>query len=177
MRHSVDFGLSVIAMTQVISCQLFDCRAKAASRELATTTPQFFCLLMIVASPCSNLTFAVRVSEPVTLIFVPPVEMPAPCHARLGETTLKPCESFAVCRTRLSLPCVLRSTSLLRQHEKSTQHAKVASAPNLRMPLTLASGGENNRSIASPANLCPTGDRRTPRGSVNLRTLSLGRFY
>src|SRR5882724_1124915 len=29
------------------------------------------------------------------------------------------------------------------------------------MPLTLASGGENNRSIANPANLCPTGDRPT----------------
>ena len=141
-------------------------RAKAASRKHATTTPQFFCLL----------SFAVRVSEPVTLIFVPPVEMPAPCHARLGETTLKPCESFAVYRTRLSLPCVLRSTSLLRQHEKSTQHAKVASAPSLPVPLTLASGGENNRSIASPANICPTGDRRTPGRSVNLRTLSLGRL-
>jgi hypothetical protein len=36
-----------------------------------------------------NLSFAVRVSEPVTLIFVPPVEMPAPWHVRLGETTLK----------------------------------------------------------------------------------------
>src|SRR5882724_8937887 len=73
-----------------------------------------------------NLSFAVRVSEPVTPIFVPPVEMPAPCHVRLGETTLKPCESFAVCRTRLSLPYDLRRTSLLRQHEKCTQHAKVA---------------------------------------------------
>jgi hypothetical protein len=73
-----------------------------------------------------TLSFAVRVSEPVTPIFVPPVEMPAPCHVRLGETTLKPCESFAVCRSRLSLPYVLRSTSLLRQPEKSTQHAKVA---------------------------------------------------
>jgi hypothetical protein len=72
-----------------------------------------------------TLSFAVRVSEPVTPIFVPPVEMPAPCHVRLGETTLKPCESFALCRSRLSLPYVLRSTSLLRQHEKSTQHAKV----------------------------------------------------
>src|SRR5437016_1936339 len=30
------------------------------------------------------------------------------------------------------------------------------------MPLTLASAGENNRSIASPANVCPTGDRRLP---------------
>src|ERR1700688_2493704 len=73
-----------------------------------------------------SLSLAVRVSEPVTPIFVPPVEMPAPCHVRLGGTTLKPCESVAVCRTRLSLPYVLRSTSLLRQHEKSTQHAKAA---------------------------------------------------
>src|SRR5712691_11304089 len=50
------------------------------------------------------------------------------------------------------------------------------SAPNLRKPLTLASAGENNRSIASPANLCPAGDRRTLGRSVNLRTLSLGRL-
>jgi hypothetical protein len=83
-----------------------------------------------------NLSFAVRVSEPVTLIFVPPVEMPAPWHVRLGETTLKPCESFAVCGTRLSLPYVLQSTSLLRQHEKSTQHAKVALD---RMTITMRS--------------------------------------
>ena len=151
-------------------------RAKAASREHATTTPQFFCLLMTVASPCSNLSFAVRVSEPVTLIFVPPVEMPAPCHARLGETTLKPCESFAVYRTRSSLPCVLRSTSLLRQHEKSTQHAKVASASNLRLPLTLASGGENNRSICQSRQPLSHARPTNSRGSVNLRTLSLGRF-
>ena len=87
-------------------------------------------ITLLLAHDCCftllTLNFAVRVSEPVTPIFVPPVEMPAPCHVRLGETTLKPCESFAVCRTRLSLPYVLRSTSLLRQHEKSTQHAKVA---------------------------------------------------
>ena len=48
-------------------------------------------------------------------------------------------------------------------HERTP---KKWSAPSLRMPLTLASAGENNRSIAGPANLCPTGDRRTP-GSVS----------
>src|SRR5713101_6277712 len=101
-------------------------RAKATSkgaRHHSSTT-------LLLAHDCCftllNLSFAGRVSEAVTPIFVPPVEMPAPCHVRLGETTLKPCEGFAVCRTRLSLPYVLRSTSLLRQHEKSTQHAKVA---------------------------------------------------
>jgi predicted dehydrogenase len=80
----------------------------------------------VVSQRRQTVRVTVRVSEPVKPIFVPPVEMPAPCHVRLGETTLKPCESFAVCRTRLSLPYVLRSTSLLRQHEKSTQRAKVA---------------------------------------------------
>ena len=67
-----------------------------------------------------------RVSGAVTPIFVPPVEMPAPCHVRLGGTTLKFCESFAVCRTRLFLPYILRSTSLLRRHDKGTPDAKVA---------------------------------------------------
>jgi len=51
-------------------------------------------------------SFAMRVSEPVTPIFVPPVKIPAPCHVRLGGPTLKPCESFAVCRTRLFLSYV-----------------------------------------------------------------------
>ena len=104
-------------------------RAKATSREHATTTPQLSCLLMIAHDCCFtllNLSFAMRVSGAVTPIFVPPVEMPAPCHVRLGATTLKHCESFAVCRTRLSLPYVLRSTSLLRQHDKGTPDAKVA---------------------------------------------------
>src|SRR5713101_793690 len=52
--------------------------------------------------------------------------MPALCHVRLGGTTLKPCESFAVCGTRLSLPHVLRSTHYFRQHDKGTPDAKVA---------------------------------------------------
>jgi hypothetical protein len=34
-----------------------------------------------------NLSFAVRVSEPLTPIFVPPVEMPAPCHIASGNMT------------------------------------------------------------------------------------------
>src|SRR5258705_8814651 len=67
-----------------------------------------------------------RVSGAVPPIFVPPVEMPAPCHVRQGGTTVKPCESFAVCRTRLSLPYVLRSTHRFRQHDKGTPDAKVA---------------------------------------------------
>jgi hypothetical protein len=71
-------------------------------------------------------SFAMRVSAPVTPIFVLPVEMPTPCHVRLGRPTLKPCESFAVYRTRLSLPCVLRSTHCFRQHDKGTPYAKVA---------------------------------------------------
>src|ERR1700675_3539237 len=98
-------------------------RAKGTSREHATTT-------LLLAHDCCftllNLSFAMRVSGAVTPIFVPPVEMPAPCHVRLGATTLKHCESFAVCRARLSLPYVLRSTSLLRQHDKGTPDAKVA---------------------------------------------------
>ena len=57
-----------------------------------------------------NASFAMRVSEQVTPIFVQPVEIPAPCHVRLRGPTLKLCESFAVCRTRLSLPYVLRNT-------------------------------------------------------------------
>jgi hypothetical protein len=60
-----------------------------------------------------NFSFAMRVSDPVTPIFVSPVETPAPCHVRLGGATLKLGESFPVCRTRLSLPYVLRSTSVL----------------------------------------------------------------
>src|ERR1700686_4978526 len=47
-----------------------------------------------------NLSFAMRVSEPVTPIFVLPVEIPAPCRVRLGGPTLKLGESFAVCGTR-----------------------------------------------------------------------------
>ena len=110
-------------------------RAKATSREHATTTPQLFCLLMIVASPCT-ISVSRCVSEPVTPIFVPPVEMPAPCRVRLEKTTLKPCESFAACRTRLSLPYVLRSTSLLRQDDNGTPDAKVAEpVQNGRMEL------------------------------------------
>ena len=100
-------------------------RAKATSRarhhNYATLLLAHDCCFTLL-----NLSFAVRVSVPVTPISVPPLEMPAPCHVPLREPTLKPCESFAVCRTRLSLPHVLRSASLLRQHEKSTQHAKVA---------------------------------------------------
>jgi hypothetical protein len=65
-----------------------------------------------------------RISGAVTPIFVRPVEIPAPCHVRLGEATVKPCESFAVCKTRLSLPYLLRSTSLLRQCDKGTSDAK-----------------------------------------------------
>jgi hypothetical protein len=140
MRHSVDFGFPVRVMTQVISCQLFDCLDLLGhycllhASSIRTLIPLLFSnstMEMATSLPACryslvNLSFAVRVSEPVTPIFVPPVEMPAPCHVRLGKTTLKPCESFAVCRTRLSLPYVLRSTSLLRQHGKSTQHAKVA---------------------------------------------------
>ena len=72
-----------------------------------------------------SLRFAVGVSEPVTQIFVSPVEMPALCHVRLGGTTLKPCESLAVSRTRLSLPYVLRNTHWCRQHDKGTPDAKV----------------------------------------------------
>jgi len=71
-------------------------------------------------------SFAMRVSESLTPIFVPPVEMPAPCHVRLGGTTLKPCKSSAVCRTRLSLPYLLRSTHCFWQHDKGTPDAKVA---------------------------------------------------
>jgi len=100
-------------------------RPKATSR-----THHHYSANLLIAHDCCftllNLSFAVRVSEAVTPIFVLPVEMPAPCHVRLGGPTLKPCEGFAVCRTRLSLPYVLRSTSLLRQHEKSTPLAKVA---------------------------------------------------
>src|SRR5882724_10669804 len=85
-----------------------------------------FCQLFDRLDLFGHYCLLVCVSASVTPIFVPPVEMPAPCHVRLVATTLKPCESFAVCKTRLSLPYVLRSTSSLRQHEKSTRHAKVA---------------------------------------------------
>src|SRR5712671_4629895 len=98
---------------------------KATSR----THHHYSANLLIARGHCFtvlNFSFAMRVSEPVTPIFALPVEMPAPCYVRLGGPTLKPCESFAVCRTRLSLPYVLRSTSLLRQHDKSTPDAKVA---------------------------------------------------
>jgi hypothetical protein len=71
MRHSVDFGFPDTAMTQVIYCRL---------------------LIVCICSDAS-------VSESVTPIFEPPAEMPTPCRARLGGTTLRPSESFAVCRT------------------------------------------------------------------------------
>ena len=70
--------------------------------------------------------FAMCVSEQITPIFVLPVKMPAPCPVRLGGPTVKPCESVAVCRTRLSLPYVLRSTHHFRQNDKGTPDAKVA---------------------------------------------------
>ena len=65
-----------------------------------------------------------RVPGPVTPTFVHTVEMPALCHVQPGGATLKTCESFAVCRTRLSLPYVLRSTSSLRQRDKGMPDAK-----------------------------------------------------
>ena len=78
-----------------------------------TTTPQICGSLRVNCFTLLNFSFAMRVSDPVTPIFVSPVEIPAPCHVRLGGATLKLCESFPVCRTRLSLPYVLRSTSVL----------------------------------------------------------------
>src|SRR5713101_5620713 len=72
-----------------------------------------------------------RVSEQVTPIFVLPVEMPAPCHVRLGETTLKPCESFEVCRTRLSLPYILRSTFVLPTGEEQAKYQSANTATRL----------------------------------------------
>ena len=51
--------------------------------------------------------------RPVTRIFVPPLETPAPCRVRLAATTLRPCENFAEYRIRLFLPYILRSTPLL----------------------------------------------------------------
>jgi len=57
--------------------------------------------------------FAIGFPLPVTRIFVPPLETPAPCRVRLAATTLKPCENFAVYRIRLFLPYILRSTPLL----------------------------------------------------------------
>ena len=100
-----------------------------ASRKATTRHQHYSANIPISRGYCFtmlNSNFAMRVSERVTPIFAQPVEIPAPCHVRLRGPTLKLCESFAVCRTRLSLPYVLRSTSLLRRHETSTQHAKVA---------------------------------------------------
>ena len=65
------------------------------------------------------------IAEHVTPIFVLAVETPAPCHVRLGATILRPCETVAVCRTRLSLPYILQSTSLLPTTDKGTPDAKV----------------------------------------------------
>jgi hypothetical protein len=100
-------------------------RQKAATR----THQQYYANLLTARGHCFTaltFSFAMRVSEQVTPIFVLPVEMPTPCHVRLGRPTLKPCESFAVYRTQLSLPYVLRSTHCFRQHDKGTPDAKLA---------------------------------------------------
>jgi hypothetical protein len=103
-----------------------------------------------------NLSFAVRVSEPVTPIFVPPVEMPAPCHVRLGETTLKPSESVAVCRTRLSLPYVLEVL-----HCSDNTHPSLAfpsDFPNFggrQMGLIWEKATRHVRSLNIGGRLCP----------------------
>jgi hypothetical protein len=88
----------------------------AVPKATGRTSHHYSANLRIARGHCFtllNLSFAMRVSEPVTPIFVSPVEIPAPCHVRLGGPTLKLGESFPVCRTRLSLPYVLRSTSVL----------------------------------------------------------------
>ena len=85
---------------------------------------------MVITSLC-NFSFAIRVSEQVTPIFVPPVEMPAPCHVRLGGPTLKLCESFAVCGTRLSLPYILRSTFVLPTGEEQAKYQSANTAIRL----------------------------------------------
>ncbi len=101
-------------------------RAKATSREHAITTPQLFCLLMIVASPCSISVSPCAFQNRSRRFSYRQWKCQHLATFGWGEPLLKLCESFAVCRTRLSLPYVLRSTSLLPQHEKSTQHANVA---------------------------------------------------
>ena len=100
-------------------------RRKATTR----THHHYYANLLTARGHCFTaltFSFAMHVSEQVTPIFVLPVEMPTPCHVRLGRPTLKPCESFAVYRTQLSLPYVLRSTHCFRQHDKGTPDAKVA---------------------------------------------------
>jgi len=87
-----------------------------ASQKATGRHPHYSANISISRGYCFtmlNSNFAMRVSEQVTPTFVQPVEIPAPCHVRLREPTLKLCESCAVCRTRLSSPYVLRNTSSL----------------------------------------------------------------
>src|SRR5207253_9667130 len=73
------------------------------------------------------------------------VETPALCHVVPAETTSKPCESVAEYRTRLSLPYLLRRTSLLpaagEEHAKY-QSANTASRLASDASETLTSGDE-----------------------------------
>jgi len=100
-------------------------RAKATSR---TCHYNYSENLLIARGHCFtllNFSFAMYVSEPVTPIFVLSVETRALCHVRPAETTSKPFENLAVCRTRLSLPYVLRAPLCLLQQEKSTPNTRV----------------------------------------------------
>ena len=110
-----------------------------------TTTPQICSLLSGHCFTLLNFSFVMRVSGPLTPIFVLPAEMPAPCHVRLGATTLKLCESFPVCRTRLSLPSVLRSTSVLAVAVRARRIPRVRNNEPIGawdVSETLASGDE-----------------------------------
>ena len=148
-RRSADRGPG---MRQQIICRAGGARCKSLSTPSDSTNDRRVCASL---QRCRRLHFS-RVfrrrdfirharSNAVTPIFVRPVETPALCHVVPAETTSKPCESVAEYRTRLSLPYLLRRTSLLpaagEEHAKY-QSANTASRLASDASETLTSGDE-----------------------------------
>ena len=66
--------------------------------------------------------------RPVMRIFVSDLETPGACLVRLAATTLKPCENLVEYRIQLSLPYILRSTTVLdTTREKARRMPKPSS--------------------------------------------------
>jgi hypothetical protein len=127
-------SLSIARASAVVFVETPSWPSRARPKATSRAHHHYSANLLIARGHCFtvlNFSFAMRVSGQVTPIFVLPVEMPAPCHVRLGGPTSNLCESFAVCRTRLSLPYILRSTLVLPTGDEQAKYQSANTATRL----------------------------------------------